>query len=322
MNNRPVLVFSLDADGAYFNSQYHADADNANRLIEHNEILISEIVECSVKHSFSTTVIMNGSSRQSHRIDHYNSEGKIEPGSSQRKTGSCFSALRTIAAEVQKRIRAKGPEWSNYECAVNTYLLPDTYNSKAHGHSFQCAEALTELDLTQPECKWDASKFTLLYPQTHKLAQEYPTAAEIIFYFFDNKKSILSGLKEMYVQHPDFLPKRLKLRLRQYDGTAIKMYDQIRGSGDVDQNYEKNVMFMGSHLDLDHPSLLQSSFDAQAFAQLRKQQQAAIAPQNVSVVEERQLQHRSSFSPLLWQAAKPQLPATAAPPPSPVVTAS
>ena len=225
-----INIRSFDFDGCLFNKAYHKGYAAAlagkiglyDAFTKANENLFGKIGEELKDNSYEHVFYTVGSARQSIKVDEYNAI--------RNKTNSCFPFMEAIKYRIGKG-------------EVEGFLLTDLYNDRPHGTSFKEA-----MDLIQSKRKYDSeygwvfdeSKFTILYAQMHKFAQEH-SDKKIDFDFYDDRWNILVVLHDVFKSYPHLLPENLSLRMHQYQGQDITSMEPIEGKGTPDKTYARTV---------------------------------------------------------------------------------
>lgn len=89
---------------------------------------------------------------------------------------------------------------------------------------------------------FDKHKFMLIIFWMHRISSFFPTA-EIDIDIRDDKKGILESLQQALKSYP--IPKKIKVRLHQYDGVTNREYACIKGKYDyVDEQYDATVRYL------------------------------------------------------------------------------
>lgn len=215
-----IHVISFDMDQCIFHPEYNWLPDNnPSEVINKNIHLLNSIKAQSAHYNLSITFL--GSSRQTKQIDTY--------CSTKNKSESAFVAIKKIASYLGTQL--------------DEFLLADIYFDLPDGTSFQKAidGAYSGFHAIGPN---DETKFTLLYAQIHKVANQYPHA-EITFDFYDDggfiKNKILGDLAIYFSEMPDKLPANVILNLIHYEGKETTLINFIQGAGFIDENYRKTV---------------------------------------------------------------------------------
>ena len=220
LRNQRIYVVSLDMDHCIFNHYYNWLPDcNPREVIDKNRGFLDFIRSKAAYYNHFITFV--GSARQTKRIDTL--------CSAKNKTESAFTAIKTISTYLNARL--------------DDFLLADIYFDLPVGTSFQRAtdEFYRGEHSTGPN---DYTKFTLIYAQVHKVANQYPHN-EIVFDFYDDggiaRAKILNDLHRYFSEMPDKLPANIVLNLIHYEGDGTTDISSIRGSGFIDQNYRRTV---------------------------------------------------------------------------------
>lgn len=109
----------------------------------------------------------------------------------------------------------------------------------------------------------DYKKLKLVYAQMHRAAVLNPL--ENIIYDFVDDEPLIDELHNFFTDHPVLIPHNVTLRLHRYDGShdeynkvIIENKNAICGTGEIDENYENSVSFMGqTGVRLDVPEFLE-----------------------------------------------------------------
>lgn len=241
MPTQPLHVVSFDFDGCLFNNAYkeHYQMDQGmeglgqgnleeRSVIHVNKPLLDRVKQAKPPsgHSYSETIVMNGSNRQSHNSDATRSG--IKSGKS-RTTESSFEAIDKVSKYLGG--------------TLDTFLLADVYGNKSPGAAHQ--EALNNNTKTHADWQVDNYKITIIYAQVHKIASENP-GREIHFDFYDDDARVLRALDKYFQENPDKLPEKVNLRLNQYkpDKTEEIKTKCIQGTGKTDNDYAQTVRNM------------------------------------------------------------------------------
>lgn len=229
---RKILVISVDFDGCIFNSLF-ANSDSPNRLIEANESFIEHVLKQIETGEYDEVIFMVGSNRQSKSIDDTN----------RRTWGSCYPAILKLCDEIKRRTKTP--------CKVDRFLLSDVYGDRPSGENF--TKALNGEKYNYSDFVWDEDKYSILYSQAHKVADEN-AKADINFQFYDDRDGILWGLSSLYHRCPSLLPNNLKLQLFKYNGAELKKHaeqphdiddkPEVQGRGIIDEFYRENLKLM------------------------------------------------------------------------------
>jgi len=218
--NKRIKVVSLDMDDCLFNRNYNWLPEcSALEVINKNRVLL-DFIKSQALH-YNELIAFVGSARQTKKIDML--------CSTRYKTESAFIAIKKVASYLNAKL--------------DDFLLADIYFNLDAGTSMQRAND----ELYQDEHSIgpnDHTKFTLLYAQTHKIANQYPNT-EIIFDFYDDggviKAKILHDLLEYFSELPDKLPHNVVLNLIHYEGHQTSLIGFIKGTGFIDENYRRTV---------------------------------------------------------------------------------
>lgn len=210
-----LYIHAIDADGCFF-----AGHENLKNHIKTTKSGITK----------TNTKLMCGSARQDIFTDYSNA--------SSRGTPSIFKALFVFSEELA--------------CDLDRFLLADLYNNKDDGYNFDLGleqlddegkyhKAIADQHHYDQWC-FDDSKFTLLYAQLHHVAKKYPND-DIVFNFYDDRESILKGLRMVFINYPHLMPKNVTLKLHKYAGKQVELLTVKSGTGEVDLNYRSTVVF-------------------------------------------------------------------------------
>lgn len=233
---KQINIRSIDFDGCLYNQQYQQSKDS-NRLISSNEAFITKMIAEIQRARFDECIFMVGSNRQSFEVDALNSF--------MRRTDSCFSGLMNLHMEICQRLRQTSI-YTRTAIKLDPYLLADTYGRLQAGESFGKAVKKKLLENMDGHESWlfDDSKLTILYAQMHKVASEHPDA-DIIFDFYEDRQSILEGLRDFFQNNQDLLPNNITLNLHEYCGNDVSNMAEIKGlDGVIDANYSQNIFKM------------------------------------------------------------------------------
>jgi len=218
--NQRIQVVSLDMDECLFNRSYKwLPKCSTSEVIDKNKELL-DFIKSKALH-YNEFIIFLGSARQTKKIDMH--------CSAKNKTESAFMAIKNVTTYLDAKL--------------DDFLLADIYYNLDAGASMQRAndEIYRGEHSTGPN---DHTKFTLLYAQTHKIANHYPNH-EITFDFYDDggkiRAKILHDLLKYFSDMPDKLPHNVVLNLIHYEGGETSLIGSIRGSGFIDINYRRTV---------------------------------------------------------------------------------
>lgn len=117
-----------------------------------------------------------------------------------------------------------------------------------------------------PDPFFDHSKISLLYAQIHAIARDHPDT-EIQYDFYDDRPEICHALYTAFYNHPELLPKNVKLNINTYDLFATKDWMSfmtavvprmdsfsavpsltIQGEGAINMNYADDVKLLHASL--------------------------------------------------------------------------
>lgn len=230
-----IHVFMLDIDGAVLNNQLLAawsespvealSIDDIKKLIiEKNKQLIDFILQ----QKSDKRIIMVGSNRQSFSTNYRDFQTPV--------TG--YFILETIANAVGT--------------SLDTFLLTDLYNGLPYGTTYKTITepVATGLDIAQgiehPTFVCDNSKVALLYPQIHKMADQYQEESDhITFHFFDDRQSeILDQVDQNFGVYPSLIPKNCILNLYHYNGELTSTPRTLQGAGERNPRYVKSTKLL------------------------------------------------------------------------------
>lgn len=223
-----ISVHAFDFDRCVFNFMYHIRKEDPQRVITQNQSLIT-FVTASIRQSAATKAIfMSASARQDLLGDEFNSKENFESGSS-------FTALLQLGDEFARQL-------DGVTCAVDRYLLADTYYTRAPGQTFTAAVNNVG-DNKNSEWLYDDSKLTIVFPHIQKIAKEHRHAT-IIYNFYDDKQEIINGLIKIFSQHPDLIKRGVIVRLHAYEGKSVELKAEFVGTGGLDLDYHASVKLM------------------------------------------------------------------------------
>lgn len=218
-------------------------SDAKDRVLKENEAFFAKIIEKIKSGNIDEVKLMVGSARQSKPVD--------DNGQPQR--GSCFTALEDILAYFKEHItKNKKRSEKNVEVNIDGYLLADLYGNCEAGENFKNAIAILRKENNNSDYSfsswiYDDSKVTLIYAQMHKIALQNPQS-DIIYDFYDDRmggeNDILNNLHEFFTKHHNLVPKNLTLRFHHYKGGDVYDYETIKGTGNIDKNFERSVKVM------------------------------------------------------------------------------
>lgn len=236
---------AFDMDGCLFNENYlvgsKKDGNTRNQkllsiskkpdVIDANRILLDSIKEIG-----KNPRVYSFSKRQAIRIDRNNTE-------------------------------INGTE-SSYTCLlkVNVYLngtvepviqMTDIYNDLKDGSTFQTARNYlkrnSDYSLSRADffnCKeWllDDSKFSTLYVLIHNFAifckNNSPKHNPPYRLYVYDDLDLLDVLYDFLQKNPQLIPKSVELYLVQYNGKILKEFSPIHGTGKIDENYRKTILY-------------------------------------------------------------------------------
>lgn len=231
-----IKVVSLDFDGCIFHREYISEymklrATPDEKITEDPLFYTNKAIFAKIKSDFSENrfddmILMDGSNRQSKRID--------EMHSSINETESCFTALMKLETYLQKEITKN--------CHVDKFLTSDLCENKLSGENFE-NRIKNNIGYEFSSYFFDYSKLIILYAQMHKVASENPNV-RIDFDFYDDTTTILSDLKKFFNLNPDLIPHNLQLNLHKYAGRKVESIATIKGTGEIDNNYRDNIKKM------------------------------------------------------------------------------
>ena len=222
-----IRALSFDADNCLFHVGYQPSREDIARgdsehVITENQPLLDKLK--SQNAAFKKTIVLTGSLRQSFEIDSAESKRNL--------TEPFFKAIPKIAHYL--------------EATLDKFLTADIYANVESGTSFELA--VNHPSKKQNTCMRDESKLSILYAQTHKLANQYPDES-ILFEFYDDRgcgvwevtTDLLETLHAYFTLHADMLPCNVTLRLNHYEGTDVTPYSDIQGTGFIDENYRRTT---------------------------------------------------------------------------------
>ncbi len=241
-------------------------------LIAANENLIAYLQQQLKKKSR----IIIGSNRQSIATDLRNARqpmrGKLTGETVVFTSGSCVTAIQIFHQHLQGL---------QLDVDLEKFVMADLYNNLKDGEGLFDNTALklnevpvsgeelviSELATLDPDKNiaealgaqnrgfelfpfntvFDLSKFTLLYVQIHRAANQHPEEV-IRFEFFDDSIDILNGLNRFFSAHPELLPKNVELILTRYTGEFNTEFTPctIKGSGIIDTAYRETTKSMAT----------------------------------------------------------------------------
>lgn len=222
-----IRYLSFDFDNCIFNTDYLKSI--TRDVVGCNSQLFNHIKETNA--DYDSTIVINGSNRQSYYIDLMNSQN----------TGSCFFAIQTIA--------------SHLEAMLDPFLMADIYGHLIDGVSFYRAiQSLSSSDSKHhAHWRYDSSKITLLYSQMHRAATSYPD--EIIeFHFYEDQLELLSVLVDFFKARPEKMPKNVIFYPHHYQKAMDAAMDPIQGRGIIDRNYRVTIQTLTKDYIKLHPS--------------------------------------------------------------------
>ncbi len=229
-----IRVLSFDFDGCLFHTACRSSP--LKGVVAQNQNFL-DLIKTENK-QFSKVITFVGSNRQSKDVDDVNA---IAWG-----RGSCFPAI----IEVSEVLSA----------TLDRFLLADVYGGLRDGESFARAiqsdtgssgsSGSPGSPVAHADWLFDETKVTILYAQMHKIAMENPTT-EIVFEFYDDRGcgkrrlvDILEWLKTFYETHHVLIPKNVTLRLNHYAGNTVTKTSEIKGTGEIDENFRETVKEM------------------------------------------------------------------------------
>ncbi len=169
------------------------------------------------KDKYDEVVLMVGSNRQSYADDQYckwvNS------------TGSIFKDLDGYL-RVLKGIFPDKP------VTIDPTTMTDIRHRLIPGETFR---RILSNDKDHANHHWDERKGTMIYSFCHRAAVEH-AGTNIAVKFIDDREDIISGLYNLFHDHPYLLPAGLTLELMRYTGRIHSQF-YVTGTGDIDQDY-------------------------------------------------------------------------------------
>lgn len=219
--DKPILVSSFDMDSCMFHQDYNWQLSYDDMEVINNNKSLLDLIKSKSPY-YKQTIVLLGSARQTKQLDDF--------CSNKNTTESAFTAIQKIASYLNARL--------------DRFLLADIYHDFEDGTSFNRAidKNYSGLHAQGPN---DYTKFTLLYAQIHKIANQYPKH-QITFDFYDDGGSkpaeILWELNEIFSEMPDKLPRNVILNLIHYEGKDMRVINSVLGTGFIDVNYRQTVL--------------------------------------------------------------------------------
>ena len=238
IGRKKIVVNLLDADGCVFNPFLMKKRREAFVLPSPewseffltvgNETLFNRMRQQIEQSHPDKFIIMSGSNRQSNALDAEN--GVMN------KTGSFFPVLETIAHYFDSY---------HPQVSLDRFLLADVFCNLLPGTAF--VKALREPNEgSHPNCPLEESKILWMYAVSHYLATQYPEDEyELECYFYDDKETILNGLREWLSQNLELMPSNITLTLNHYEGTEQPhAFSPITGQGELDSDYRETTKML------------------------------------------------------------------------------
>ena len=249
---KKIIIEMLDADGCIFNQiamnkkreqqahSFMAGVWPEISFVNDNGLLFDHIKLHLDEAEPDAIDIMCASNRQSNALDAEN--GRMN------KTGSFFPVLKVITHYIQ----------SFYDnVSLNSFLLADLFCNLEVGTAFERA-IQSPMKGLHPNCPMEETKILWMLTTLKYLEKIYPeNEYELTCYFYDDKQSIIDGLRAWLNTNPDIRSAHINVILNHYDGTASPTaYTTIKGTGQTtDNNYAETAKMLA------HTLGIQPNFD-------------------------------------------------------------
>jgi len=239
-------VFSFDYDGCLQDHSSKtpecAKAANSAQALFKKNIALWDFLSLTELQPSQSTVIMNGSSRQTPEWEYINAYGVCYDSSYRcnRQQSPWWPALIGLSNELN--------------CKVDPFILEDAFSGNADNPSVlekfsQYSEeefkkharaGANRVDLG------DDKKIVLLYAQMHRCASMYPQSD---FTFVDDRKDILRKLHSFYSENTLLIPQCVTLRLTYYSPTCkapgpVQFQTTIKGTGTTNSQYQEVIQHL------------------------------------------------------------------------------
>jgi hypothetical protein len=242
----------LDIDGCLYHKYISGGYNNEPHeqwFLKSNEVLLRQIAEEINTKEYDKVVLAYGTNRQDYSVDRANSF----------RGGSLAPALPLLQKHLQKKVHA--------EVVIEPFLMADVYGKPklspatdenrtietrnlAAGDSYKniLRAKYTNVAAEIEHANWvfDHSKISLIYAQAHRIASLHPNAEEIIIDFYDDSPNILNQLETFFAAYPEMLPRNVVLNIKQYTGETPIQQREIKGTGDIDTQYDWSVRYFSS----------------------------------------------------------------------------
>lgn len=227
-DDKIILVYSLDFDGAIYNEQYHETKD----ILASNKLLLETMQAEIEQHNVEEAIIFIGSGRQSKRIDKDNSVNN--------ETGSCFEDIEKICTHLRTKVGEK--------VKLDKLLIADIRGDLDDGTSFDRARNPETKEEDHSECWPDSIKKILLCTQMHKMTWKYRDKKKIYFRFHDDSfLPILSEINKLFNENSNYIPDNVIFLARFYNGLELFNWDKpIPGTGQKIESYREQAKTMAA----------------------------------------------------------------------------
>ena len=234
-----VYAFALDADDCVMNRIYASlfTSDSEPCIFNVNLKLFLPIIQEIKEGKFDIVELEIFSNRQSFLIDYVKSKGKPP---------YFFDLIYNIHAELAKQL-------SGVKVVVRGLLTADIDNDLEAGTSLTRGRQVSFMlgkngiepkilasDKYNPNPRYiEGTKFNILYPQVHDLAERYPSKEGhfVLYHAIDDHPLILEGIKITFSEQTGrlLLPAKMKMKLSFYNGLEDPtVFFNCVGEGEAD----------------------------------------------------------------------------------------
>jgi hypothetical protein len=246
ITEKKLVIFALDYDGCIFRNSRNLSLTTEllpadKRFLNTGLTIVADLQRVLFVEDASHCEVVSCSSRGSMLENVYNARRNIN-GLSMPIFKLITDTLRSMCgkscevkfnpllpADVATRIPA-GTSYSMMETQIKDYI-----SKRQRGELYP---SITP----QPTMPVDTSKVTLLYSLMHEAASRNIETTPILFCFYDDRENdLLHNLQGFFNQHPDLIPRNVKLRMYYREAVTNEnpspIASDIIGTGKIDEQY-------------------------------------------------------------------------------------